>query len=215
MNRKVFHNFLNKFFNNNLKNELTTIFRLNDDLSEYLFLKSKKEIIDTKEKNKLILETEIFKYLFKSMDLKIKDEYIEKFEFNLNLDFYKLEDDKVSYYCEFNINQLYDIIFCGNEHQNLLKIYRIEDIDGKGAYSSNISIKSFNKYINISPEYDGDINLIYPIGYKNSHDSYHLKWKFGFEKIEDINKYFFEEEDQTNFEKKIFIFTLIWLMKML
>ena len=52
----------------------------------------------------------------------------------------------------------------------------------------NISIKSFNKYINISPEYDGDINLIYPIGYKNSHDSYHLK-KFGL-KNEDIKNIF-------------------------
>lgn len=150
---------------------------------EYCFSENESEILNkfcSEDRFNTVLRSKALKNWLKKYN--IGPDKMREIETNLDIDYYALDsENKFIMNLRFNPNELYDRI-CDLSEKIL--IYRVENENGNGAYNG-IKINSYSDN-NPSPFEDENIKNIFQRG----KDDYFKRYKFAFKKVEDVFRWF-------------------------
>lgn len=193
MNRISFLTRISSFFryNKELNNGVVSL-TLKGNEAETLFDLIKSNASKEKLTHYFLHSKEISNFM-----LKTESTYLNDIYFNLNieiiLDQYQLSDyDTLAYDITFNPNELYDFVindYYKNELE-LITIYRVEENDFTGVYTSGLAHKQVVRHNQPAPFQDGDINQIFTNDRMGLSTEYTNKWFFAFSNLNDIDKWF-------------------------
>lgn len=182
MNRKIFIDTFNEFFEGVSSSRLSTPFFRTFDLDVQEYNDTNMHLITLKA---------IFKPLFEHLGQEhlVDKKWFEELNFYKEYDSYFEEDNPSSDICRFNmginIHYLYDeIAFKLNKQVKLIDIYRIETLDGKtGLYGNITSRNLFDQYKQPSPLDDQALKDIFAFSKELNHENYMTKWSFAFKSL--------------------------------
>jgi len=191
MNRKTFLQRISSvmhYVSDPICNEALSSFNIKGLEAEVLYNMIKKDSLES-ELKMFIIRSQLLNNLFEMTEVSYTSQIITNLKIEIILDEYKMSDyGELEYEIKFNPNEMYDLLNINCD--DYLTIYRVETEDGMGPYTLGIANKSEVTRNQPAPHLDGDISQIFSKNRAGVSDDYKRKWYFGFEKIEDIDKWF-------------------------
>lgn len=161
-------------------------------------MKRKPLCLLTKKYRKLLLLKEM------SIEIFLNDININELLNEINLYKEVFDNKKNEYSITFNANEIFDFIKDKEKKSKKEIVYRLECDKGKGVYTSDLMIFSWNNsqdsHSTPIPTKEKNIKYIFNEN-AEKYDVYKKKWFFGFKKEEDILKWFFSKDIQSKFIK--------------